>query len=108
VSVHPFPPVRASQRTVEERLIQFVSARIQELGPDFGSARSLAAGTMALLVSYAEILPNLKDQGPEYGTGVADGLGQALRYVAGGWQDHPDFETEFAVQTPAKAEDWTR
>ncbi|MER6230975.1 hypothetical protein ACFUC2_04760 [[Kitasatospora] papulosa] len=108
MSIPPFPPARASRPTVEERLIQFVSARIQELGPDFGPVRSLAAGTMALLVSYAEILPHLKDQGPAYETGVADGLGQALRYVAGGWQDHPNFETEFAVQTPAKAEDWTQ
>ncbi|MEV5194762.1 hypothetical protein AB0K86_19935 [Streptomyces clavifer] len=108
MSVHQFPPAKAIQPNDEERLIQFVSDRVKELGPDFGAAREIAGGTMAPLVSYAEIQPQLKGLGPDYSTGVADGLGQALRYIAGAWQDHPNFETEFAVQTPAKAEDWTR
>ncbi|MFF0754366.1 hypothetical protein [Streptomyces sp. NPDC004267] len=93
---------------VDHRLTQFVSARVQELGPDYGATHNLAAGTMALLVTYAEILPYLTDKAPDYAVGVADGLGQALRYIASGWHQHPDYETAFAVQAPATTDEWVR
>ncbi|MGG8410312.1 hypothetical protein ACM614_29020 [Streptomyces sp. 12297] len=93
--------------STEERLVRFVSDRVGELLLH-GAAEQLAAGTMALLVSYSEILPHLKDKGPDYATGVADGLGQALRYIAGTWHQHPDYEVAFAVQAPATTEEWVR
>ncbi|MFJ4342604.1 hypothetical protein [Streptomyces sp. NPDC088915] len=94
--------------SVDQRLALFVSARVQELGPDYGAAHNLAVGTMALLVSFTEILPHLTDKGPDYAIGVADGLGQALRYIAGAWHQHPDYEEAFAVQDPATTETWVR
>ncbi|MFJ5143021.1 hypothetical protein [Streptomyces sp. NPDC088707] len=93
--------------STEERLVRFVSDRVGELVMH-GAAEQLAAGTMALLVSYSEILPHLKDKGPDYATGVADGLGQAVRYIAGTWHQHPDYEQAFAVQAPATTDEWVR
>ncbi|AWI32718.1 hypothetical protein DDW44_30870 [Streptomyces tirandamycinicus] len=77
------------------------------MGPEYGKAENLATGVMDLLGAYDEILPNLKAAGPDYASGVADGLGQALRYIAAAWHHHPDYKAAFAVQTPAKTESWT-
>lgn len=61
---------------------------------------------MDLVVAYDEILPHLDGKGPDWATGVADGLGEALRHIAAAWYHHPDYEAEFAVRAPALPEAW--
>ncbi|MGI5337707.1 hypothetical protein ACQEVS_10060 [Streptomyces sp. CA-181903] len=90
-----------------EELIAFVSARIEALGSDPGAAENLAAGTSDLLEAYNEILPRLAGLGPDYATGVVDGLGNALRYLATAWHHHPDYRLYFAPQTPATPAAWS-
>ncbi|MER5891203.1 hypothetical protein ABT160_45975 [Streptomyces sp. NPDC001941] len=75
------------------------------LGPDFGAAENLAAGALGLAAAYAEILPHMDGRGPDWATGVADGLGNGLRYLAASW-DHPDYRLYFAPQTPATPAAW--
>ncbi|MFJ8301270.1 hypothetical protein ACIQ9R_35965 [Streptomyces sp. NPDC094447] len=98
---NPKPP---AERQQNEELIRFVTARVAEAGT--GPALPLAAGVSGLLTTYAHILPFLDDMGPEYSTGVADGLGQALRYIAAVWDYHPDYQTYFAPQAPATISEW--
>uniref|UniRef100_UPI003F49132B hypothetical protein n=1 Tax=Streptomyces sp. CA-136453 TaxID=3240050 RepID=UPI003F49132B len=95
-----------SERVQAHELIAFVSDRLQTLGPDYGAAENLAAGAADLLAAYAEIFPRLDNLPPDWATGVADGLGQALRYLASAWHHHPDYRPYFAPQAPATAETW--
>ncbi|MFE1384224.1 hypothetical protein ACFW6S_35295 [Streptomyces sp. NPDC058740] len=92
-------------RLQAEELITFVPDRLLVAGTR-GPGENLAAGDADLLSTYAEILPRLDDAGPYCDAGVADGLGQALRYVARAWHHHPDFQTCFASQAPATSEAW--
>ncbi|WP_405444629.1 hypothetical protein [Streptomyces erythrochromogenes] len=95
-----------TETETNERLIRFVSERVASLVLH-GAAETLATGVMDLVVTYDSVLPHLQDKEPDYATGVADGLGQALRHIAAAWSHHPDYEAAFAVQTPATAAAWT-
>ncbi|MEU7028860.1 hypothetical protein AB0A60_19490 [Streptomyces sp. NPDC046275] len=95
-----------TDRQQAEELIGFISDRLEVIEAR-GSAENLVAGATDLLTNYAEILPHLDNAVPDYSSGVADGLGQALRYLACAWHHHPDFKPYFAPQTPATAEAWT-
>lgn len=97
---------KLSERERNEELIAFVSNRLERLGPDYGPAENLAAGVSDLMATYAEILPRLDDEEPSYAVGVADGLGQALRYIASAWHHHPDYKPYFAPQAPATVSEW--
>ncbi|MEU9699564.1 hypothetical protein [Streptomyces sp. NPDC047981] len=94
-----------SERKQNEELVAFVTGRLMHLGMG-GPSEDLAHGVGDLLTTYRRILPHLDGAAPDYATGVADGLGQALRYIAAGYRHHPDYKPYFAPQAPATVAEW--
>ncbi|MER7765194.1 hypothetical protein [Streptomyces sp. NPDC097619] len=98
------PEYGGSTVSENERLVRFITDRIATLGVH-GPTEPLATGVMGLVTAYSTLQEAARGQAPDYATGVVDGLGQALRYIAGGFP--PSQDNDFPVDTAALPEAWT-
>ncbi|WP_327241489.1 hypothetical protein [Streptomyces sp. NBC_01320] len=94
------------ERVTNEQLLAFITGQLDALGPRSAATENLVLGVRRLMALWEEILPHLEDAGPDYATGVADGLGQGLRHIATAWDHHPDYQSRFHPQAPALASEW--
>ncbi|MFV5997639.1 hypothetical protein ACNPQM_35920 [Streptomyces sp. NPDC056231] len=99
---------RPTDRETNEQLLAFMKGQLIALGPHSATTENLVLGVWRLMAVWEETLPHIEDAGPDYATGVADGLGQGLRHIAAVWGHHPNYQPHFAPQTPAVAEAWSR
>ncbi|WP_338675866.1 hypothetical protein V1460_25065 [Streptomyces sp. SCSIO 30461] len=93
------------QFAVDEALVAFVTARMHEAGQD----GPVTDGVLTLLAAYDELHPVTAPwRRHDWQIGVIDGLGQALRHIATGWDQHPDYRYDFAPDELAtRASAWT-
>ncbi|MFJ3832141.1 hypothetical protein ACIPWI_29825 [Streptomyces sp. NPDC090046] len=88
-----------------ETLLAFIRARLADEGAR--QAGPASAGIMALVEAFEAIAPQARKLSPGFDTGIADGLGQALRIITMQWAQHLDYLPEFCVGDSARPEAWT-